>query len=78
MVFIKEFTREKIREAIFMYYELRSFRKVEKLLHIGKSTVQRWHNRFRVKIVANDHQGTGKRNRKCISKADLMRTLLHI
>ena len=60
MVFYK--TGDKIREAIFMYHELNSFRKVEKLLHIGKSTIQRWYNRFG--IFTSTRKSSIKRTRK--------------
>jgi len=61
MVFTQLFPGDKIREAIFMYRELKSFRKVQKILRIGKSTIQRWYNQFNK--FTSSHKNISRKSR---------------
>lgn len=47
-------------KAVNLYYKLNSYRKVQELLDIGKSTIQRW--------FSNNKRNT----RKCFDKAEII------
>jgi transposase len=46
MPFERQYNGNKVRECIQKYEHFKSFRKVEKITGVGKSTINRWYIRF--------------------------------
>ena len=47
MPFVQQYNGKVIKECIQKYEQIKSFRKVEKLTGVGKSTINRWYVKFK-------------------------------
>jgi|694.fasta_scaffold95454_2 transposase len=63
-MFVQQYDGSTIRKAILMYDKMRSFRKVARIMNIGKTTVHRWYNRFNRVLSSSKRKKTQKRTRK--------------
>jgi putative transposase len=62
-MFKQQYTGSVVRESIFLYQKLQSFRKVGIQMGIGKSTIHRWYNRFH-RVFASAGRLTKRRQRR--------------